>query len=103
MSDVIICRDCELKQRIPREDAGWTLRCSRCGAVLKRLRPHSLTTLSAWSIAALILWVTANAMPFLTFEFKGGTTVAFLWSGSFMLWEEKFRFLAVLVLSLIHI
>lgn len=97
MSDVIICRDCELKQQIPPEESGWMLRCFRCGAVLKRLRPHSLSTLSAWSIAALILWLTANSMPFLTFEFKGGTTVAFLWSGSFMLWEEKFRFLAVLV------
>ena len=83
---------------MPLDEAGWMLRCSRCGAVLKRLRPHSLDTLSAWSIAALILWATANAMPFLTFEFKGGTTVAFLWSGSFMLWEEKFRFLSVLVL-----
>ena len=98
MADVIICRDCELRQRLPQEAAGWALRCVRCGAVLKRLRTHSLTTLIAWSLAALILWVTANAMPFLTFEFEGGTTVAFLWSGSAMLWEEKFRYLSILVL-----
>lgn len=98
MSDVIICRDCELKQRMPRDEAGWTLRCFRCGAVLKRLKTQSPETLAAWSIAALLLWATASTMPFLTFEFKGGTTVAFLWSGGFMLWEEKFRFLSVLVL-----
>jgi paraquat-inducible protein A len=98
MADIIICRDCELRQRLPQEAAGWLLRCVRCGAVLKRLKPHSLSTLIAWSMAALILWATANATPFLTFEFKGGTTVAFLWSGSAMLWEEKFRFLSVLVL-----
>ncbi|MEE3327684.1 MAG: paraquat-inducible protein A [Myxococcota bacterium] len=98
MSDVIICRDCELKQTLPHDEAGWTLRCFRCGAVLKRLRPHSFNTLAAWSIAALILWFTANTMPFLTFGFKGGTTVAFLWSGAFMLWEEGFRFLSALVL-----
>lgn len=98
MPEIVICRDCELRQKLPGGVEGRVLRCVRCGAALKWLQFSSPDTLLAWAAAALIMWITANLMPFLTLEYKGGSTTAFLASGSRVLWSEHFYLLSVLVL-----
>ena len=98
MTQMIICGDCELRQTLPVTQTGRAIHCVRCDSKLKQLQVVSQDTLIAWALAALILCITANSMPFLTLEYKGGTTTAFLWTGGHMLWLEKFHFLSVLVL-----
>ena len=97
MPEITICRDCELRQRLPQRAEGRVVRCVRCGAILKRLQFPSQDALLAGAAAALIMWVAANLTPFLTLEYKGGSTTAFLATGSQVLWSDDFFLLSVLV------
>ncbi|MFP6639217.1 MAG: paraquat-inducible protein A [Myxococcota bacterium] len=64
--------------------------------------PHAAAVASqdallAGAVAALIMWFTANLTPFLTLQYKGGSTTAFLATGSQVLWSDDFFLLSVLV------
>ncbi len=69
----IACHDCDLIHLIGPVPENGTARCSRCGAVLLHHKPRSLERVLALTLASLVLFVVANAYPFL--EFKMGSLV----------------------------
>lgn len=98
MPEIVICRDCELKQKLPGRPEGRLLRCARCGTIIKRVQLVSLDALMALTLAALIMWCAANFTPFMTLDYKGGTSTAFLVTGGRVLWTDEFFLVGSLVL-----
>src|SRR5262245_5862266 len=60
------CDACRRVCRLPGDAAAGTVRCPRCGALLHRRKPNSLSRCWALVIAALILYVPANLYPVMT-------------------------------------
>lgn len=80
------CPECGLLQRNPPLPRGGSSECVRCGMVLHRDRPDSLNRTLALTLAGLILFVIANAFPFLSFEMRGQITETTLITGVQDLW-----------------
>ena len=71
--------------------------CGRCGSTLFRRQRRTVEFTLALVSAAAILFVVANAYPFLSFEMQGQVTQTTLASGTFALWEQKQHAVAMLV------
>jgi len=82
------CPECGLLQRNPPLPRGGSSECARCGMVLHRDRPDSLNRTLALTLAGLILFIIANAFPFLSFELRGQITETTLITGVRDLWIE---------------
>lgn len=98
-AQTVACHDCDLLQRIPPVPAGGAARCPRCRALLSRSIDRSFERTTALGLAALILFVVANAFPFLTLEIQGrmsGTTII---GGTVTLWRQGSMGLAGLVFA----
>jgi len=88
---LLACVVCRLVSRVPA--SGGDAHCPRCGARLHARKPASLARTWAFLIAAMILYVPANALPIMDTSSLFGTQrdtilsgIAFLWaSGSFVL------------------
>jgi paraquat-inducible protein A len=93
----IACHECDLLYELPPLTEGSVAKCSRCGAVLQRHKRDSLNRTLAWTIAGLILFVVANAFPFL--DLKKGDLVrqTTLITGVMELYQQGMRSVAVLV------
>ena len=93
----IACHECDLLYELPPLPEGGVAKCSRCGAVLLRHKRDSLNRTLAWTIAGLILFVVANAFPFL--DLKSGELVrqTTLITGVLELYQQGMRSVAVLV------
>jgi paraquat-inducible protein A len=94
---LIACHDCDLLFRLPELPEGSSAWCERCGGLLRRRRRNSIERTLALAIAASVLWVVANAFPFLSFEMQGRITQTTLASGVFDLWEQGVHGVALLV------
>ena len=96
-TSIIACHDCDLLYELPPLQEGSVAKCSRCGAVLQRHKRDSLNRTLAWTIAGLILFVVANAFPFL--DLKKGDLVrqTTLITGVMELYQQGMRSVAVLV------
>ena len=96
-TSIIACHDCDLLYDLPPLQEGSVAKCSRCGAVLQRHKRDSLNRTLAWTIAGLILFVVANAFPFL--DLKKGDLVrqTTLITGVMELYQQGMRSVAVLV------
>jgi paraquat-inducible protein A len=95
---LVACRDCDLVQREPEVPPGGAARCPRCRALLHRHRANSLDRTLALAIAGLVLFVVANAFPFLAFEMQGQVTRTTLASGVRSLYQQGQPAVATLVL-----
>ena len=94
---LVACRDCDLLHELAELPEGATGVCSRCGGVLRRRRRNPIERTLALSLAAAVLFVVANAFPFLSFEMKGQVTTTTLLSGVSNLYEQGKPEIAVLV------
>lgn len=92
------CHECDQTQRLPHIAPGESALCARCGTTLHRHRSNSLERSLALTLAGLILFVTANSFPFLSFEMQGQTTETTLMSGAFDLYNQGRWELAAVVL-----
>lgn len=94
---VIACHECDLLQRqipLPRRGIG---RCRRCEAVLyKDYQPGADRSL-AYTLAACILFVIANAYPIVGIEVQGNRQAASLYDAVHTLWIEGREDVAFLV------
>lgn len=72
-------------------------RCRCCGLVIDRYRPDSLNRTLALTVAGVVLFVAANALPFLGFSMGGLVTETNLISGVMRLWEQGNLLVAILV------
>jgi paraquat-inducible protein A len=93
----IACHECDLLYELPALPEGSVAKCSRCGGILQRHKRDSLNRTLAWTIAGLILFVVANAFPFL--DLKSGELVrqTTLITGVLELYKQGMRSVAVLV------
>lgn len=57
------CHVCRLVMRVPAAEAGGALGCARCGAVVHRRKPDSLSRTMAFLVAATICYFPANFYP----------------------------------------
>jgi paraquat-inducible protein A len=98
MKSLIACHECDLlHQRQPLPPDG-TARCTRCGAVLYRHKPNSLNRVLALTLTGLILFVIANAYPFLTFRLEAQIRETNLITGVIELYRQGMWVVAGVVL-----
>jgi paraquat-inducible protein A len=98
-SKLIACHECDLLHRIPvREGAHSISRCRRCNATLHRSVENSIDRTLALTLAGLMLFIVANAFPFLAFKLQGQETQTTLISGVIGLYDEGKWEIALLVL-----
>ena len=91
------CRECDLLHRIAPLPPGGTALCTRCAAPLYRNVPDSLDRASALYLAALMLWVMANAFPFVSLKLSGRVEENVMVSGPLALAREGMPELGLLV------
>ncbi|MCP5197583.1 MAG: paraquat-inducible protein A [Gammaproteobacteria bacterium] len=93
----IACHECDLLQQFKPPPPGGSVQCPRCGAVLHRSKRDSLNRTLALSLAGLILFMVANAFPFLAFQMQGQVTQTRLFTGIRDLYDQGMWGLAALV------
>ena len=93
------CHHCDAVLEEPEVPDGGSAICRRCGGTLFRRQRATVEITLALTTAAAILFVVANAYPFLSFEMQGQTTRTTLASGTAALWESGRYAIALLVLG----
>ncbi len=96
-STLIACHECDLLQQLRPPPPGGSARCPRCGALLYRHKHDSINRSLALTLAGLILFLVANAFPFLAFEMQGQVTQTRLFTGVWDLYQQGMWALAGLV------
>ncbi len=97
--NLIACHECDLLQRIPaREGRHCVSLCRRCNAQLHKSVENSIDRTLALTLAGLVLFMVANAFPFLAFKLQGQTTQTTLISGTIDLYNQGKWEIAILVL-----
>ena len=94
---VIGCHHCDAICDEPDVPDGGAAICMRCGGTIFRRQRQTVEYTLALITAAAILFVVANAYPFLSFEMQGQITQTTLISGSVALWEQGRYAVAALV------
>jgi paraquat-inducible protein A len=95
--ELIACHECDTLHRIPALAPGRSAHCSCCGALLLHNPKGGLERPIALNIAALILLVLANVLPFLTLEISGREQTTTIIGASRALYEAGMGPLAVVV------
>ena len=94
----VACESCDLLYRGRPLARGQKARCARCGDRLYGSAVDSLERTLAYTVAALVMWIAANAFPFLRFSLEGQVQENRIWTGVQDLWMAGFEPLASLVL-----
>jgi len=95
---IVACLDCDLLQRIPEVPPGASVRCPRCDKELWRHKPDSLNRTFAMTLAALVLYIIANADPMLGLHAVGREAFTTVVGGAEQLWLNGQELVAALVL-----
>ncbi len=95
---IILCHDCDLPNLVGHVPPGGAARCPRCRGLLYKRIPNSLDRTLAFAVAGLVLFVVANAFPFLALKMQGNVTQTTLVSGVRSLFEDGRPFVGGLVL-----
>jgi paraquat-inducible protein A len=94
---IIGCHECDAVVVEPFVPDGGAAYCERCGALLFRRHTRTVEVCFALVVAAAILFVVANAYPFLAFEMQGQLTATTLLHGVRALVDQGERAVAALV------
>ncbi len=97
MVRLVGCHHCDAVVPEPDVPDGGAAICPRCGGTLFRRERRTVERTLALVCAAAILFVVANAYPFLSFEMQGQVTQTTLGSGAFALWAQGRYAVAALV------
>ena len=97
-ASLIACLHCDLLQRLPELEPGASARCPRCDKELWRRRVDSLNRTLALTLAAAVLYVTANSVPMLGLTIVGREASTTVFGGVEHLWEDGQQIVAALVL-----
>lgn len=81
-SPLVACHDCGSLHRLGVIRAGEAAVCRRCGSSLAVAHHNSIERSLALHIAAAALFITANTLPFMTFELEGRQLTTRLWEGA---------------------
>ena len=96
--EIIACHECDhfyFYELIP---AGAKAKCQQCGSLLYRHIPDSLNRSLALYFSALILFLIANAFPFLSLELGGRVVENILFSSGWAMYELGMGELGVLII-----
>lgn len=96
-SPLIACHDCDLLQSLPPLSDNESAHCLRCEALLYKQKKNSVQRSLALVITGIILFILANALPFLTLNAQGQIQDSTLLSASFAMLRSDDIGLAVLV------
>jgi len=91
------CPDCDLVLEASHVDSHHIATCPRCGALLFKGRGHRLDRAVALQLAALILFIVANAFPFITFRMEGLEQLSHLTTGIIEFYKRGLWPLSVVV------
>ncbi|MBI5185849.1 MAG: paraquat-inducible protein A [Nitrospinae bacterium] len=94
---MIACHECDFLHRVQPVPSGGKALCVRCGAVLYQNIPNSVERALALNLAALMLFIMANAFPFLSLKLSGRIEENILLSGSLALYRMGMGELGLLV------
>ena len=97
-ASVVACPHCDLLQRIPEVPPGASVRCPRCDKELWRHRVDSFNRTFALTLAALALYIIANAVPMLGLHAVGREAFTTVVGGAQQLWLDGQQLVSVLVL-----
>jgi paraquat-inducible protein A len=94
---VIACHECDLLQRERPLPVNGVLRCCRCHAALYRRQTGGLDRSLAYALAALALFVLANAFPIVGLSVNGDLVETTLFGSVYVLYRDGMWPLAVLI------
>ena len=97
-ASLVACLHCDLLQHIPEVPAGASARCPRCDKEMWRHKPDSYNRTFALTIAALVLYLIANAVPMLGLHAVGREAFTTVIGGAQQLWNNGQQLVSVLVL-----
>jgi len=97
MSDVVLCRSCDLAVETGRLQPGEKAVCPRCRSKVSERKLNSLQRTAALSLAALVLYIPANIYPILRMEFYGAYSESTVWDGCVRLFQDGMWFIALIV------
>lgn len=98
-AQLVACAECDLLQRAITLPPRGSALCRRCGAVLYRERPDSLDRTLAYTLAAAVLFVLANAFPIVVVELQGHRSSTTLIGAAYILHRQDMTSVALLVLA----
>jgi paraquat-inducible protein A len=93
----IACHDCGLLLRARPLPRGEVARCPRCSGRLYGRGQHDLDRALALHLTGLLLFIVANAFPFMTFKLEGLAETSTLISGVLEFARQDLWFLAAVV------
>lgn len=91
------CKVCGQVQAWPGHSDAVPPRCRRCNAILYYRKPHSLTRMWALLLAAVILYIPANALPVMQVSSLRGEGTHTILGGVAKLWESGSWDIALIV------
>lgn len=98
---LVACHECDLLHEKRRIGSGEVARCVRCNAFLYSNKPNSIDRALAVSLAALIMFVMANAFPFLAISVSGNSQSISIVSAVFALSDNGMWLLGLLCFGFI--
>ncbi len=101
LDHLVACHECDLLHDKLPIGVGAVARCSRCNAFLYSNRPNNIDRCLAVSLASLIMFVVANAFPFLAISVSGNTQSISIISAVFALSDEGLWLLSILCFGFI--
>jgi paraquat-inducible protein A len=93
----VACPDCGLVQIMPPARQPCVTECSRCGRVLAGPATGRVDAPLAFSVAALLLLLSALAAPLMKVSTYGALRMSWVPSAASGMWDDGFESLAVLV------
>lgn len=101
LSSLVACHECDLLHEKVNIEVGSVAYCVRCNASLYTNKRHSIDRSIALGLAALIMFVVANAFPFLGISVSGHTQSVSIISAVYALSNEGMWLLAGLCFGFI--
>jgi paraquat-inducible protein A len=91
---LLSCSTCRLVSHAPGANGAF---CPRCGSTLHARKPGSIGRTWAFLIAAMALYVPANALPIMATSSLFGSSDDTIMSGIVFLWQDGSWYLALIV------
>lgn len=98
---LVACHECDLLHEKHEIAEGEVARCVRCNAFMYSNKPNSIDRALAVSIAGLIMFVVANAFPFLAISVSGNSQSMSIASAVFALSDSGMWLLGLLCFGFI--
>ena len=96
--DLVACHECDMLQRVGSVPRGGAARCLRCGGLLFHHRAGGLQSTLALTLAAMFLFIMANANPIMMVKLEGQSQSTTLINGVRVLFQQGMWVLSLVVL-----